>query len=140
MTVVKISAITVAADRSDELGRRFAAWPGAGSHDGFEGFELFKPADQRTTWLMITRWRDEGSWRAWAARARVPESHHPATEPGRPAWLGRDQQRAMVLPGRGRIGPVRRRLGKSAGQAACLTPVSCPHPRLPRTDLPDPHR
>jgi heme oxygenase (mycobilin-producing) len=89
VTVVKINAITVAADRSDELGRRFAAWPGAGSHDGFEGFELLKPADQRTTWLMITRWRDEDSWRAWVARARVPESHPPASEPGPlPGWAG----------------------------------------------------
>jgi heme oxygenase (mycobilin-producing) len=92
MTVVKINAITVAADRSDELGRRFAAWPGAGSHDGFEGFEgfeLLKPADQRTTWLMITRWRDEDSWRAWMARARVPESHRPASERGPlPGWAG----------------------------------------------------
>jgi heme oxygenase (mycobilin-producing) len=89
MTVVKSNAITVAADRNDELGRRFAAWPGASSHEGLEGFELLKPADQRTTWLMITRWRNEDSWRAWATRAHVAESHPPATERGPlPGWAG----------------------------------------------------
>ena len=90
MTVVKINAITVPANSGDELARRFAARAGAvDDQDGFEGFELLKPADQRTTWLMITRWRDEDSWQEWMARARVPESHRPASERGPlPSWAG----------------------------------------------------
>ena len=59
MTVVKINAITVAPGSGDELARRFAARAGAvDDQDGFEGFELLKPADGRDTWLVVTRWRD----------------------------------------------------------------------------------
>jgi heme oxygenase (mycobilin-producing) len=66
MTVIKINAITVPADSGDELARRFAARAGAvDNQDGFEGFELLKPTDERTTWLVVTRWRDEGSFAAW---------------------------------------------------------------------------
>ncbi len=65
MTVIKINAITVAADSGDELARRFAARAGAvDSQDGFEGFELLKPVDDRTTWLVVTRWRDEAAFDA----------------------------------------------------------------------------
>ena len=50
MTVVRINAITVPADSGDELARRFAARAGAvDNQDGFEGFELLKPTDGRTT-------------------------------------------------------------------------------------------
>ena len=66
MSVVKINAITVPADSGDELARRFAARAGAvDDQDGFEGFELLKPTDDRTTWLVVTRWRDEASFQAW---------------------------------------------------------------------------
>ncbi len=56
MTVVKINAITVPADSGDELARRFAARAGAvDDQDGFEGFELLKPSDGRTTgWRPVT--------------------------------------------------------------------------------------
>ena len=65
MTVVKINAITVPADGGDELARRFAARAGAvDNQDGFEGFELLQPTDGRTTWLVVTRWRDEASFEA----------------------------------------------------------------------------
>ncbi len=66
MSIVKINAITVPADSGDELAQRFAARAGAvDGQDGFEGFELLKPADERTTWLVVTRWRDEESFEAW---------------------------------------------------------------------------
>ena len=77
MTVVKINAITVPADSGDELARRFAARAGAvDNQDGFEGFELLKPVDERTTWLVVTRWRDEevvqGVAELTGVRARAP--------------------------------------------------------------------
>ena len=60
MTVVKINAITVPSDSGDELAQRFAARAGGVvDADGFEGFELLHPTDDRTQWLVITRWRDE---------------------------------------------------------------------------------
>ncbi len=76
MTVVRINAITVAADSGDELARRFAARAGAvDDQDGFEGFELLKPTDGRTTWLVVTRWRDEESFEAWRNSAAFGRGH-----------------------------------------------------------------
>jgi heme oxygenase (mycobilin-producing) len=79
MTVVKINALTVPADSGDELARRFAARAGAvDNQDGFEGFELLRPTDGRTTWLVITRWRDEESFVAWQNSAAFGQGHRSA--------------------------------------------------------------
>jgi heme oxygenase (mycobilin-producing) len=76
MTVVKINAITVPADSGDELARRFAARAGAvDGQDGFEGFELLRPTDGRTTWLVVTRWRDERAFEAWRSSAAFGAGH-----------------------------------------------------------------
>jgi heme oxygenase (mycobilin-producing) len=81
MTVVKINAITVPADSGDELARRFAARAGAvDSQDGFEGFELLQPTDERTTWLVVTRWRDEESFQAWVRSPAFGHGHRSAAE------------------------------------------------------------
>ena len=81
MTVVKINAITVPAESGDELARRFAARAGAvDSQDGFEGFELLKPTDERTTWLVVTRWRDEDSFQAWLQSPAFGHGHRSAAE------------------------------------------------------------
>ena len=66
MSIIKINAITVPADGGDELARRFAARAGAvDTQEGFEGFELLRPTDGRSTWLVVTRWRDEAAFEAW---------------------------------------------------------------------------
>ncbi|HWI21882.1 MAG TPA: antibiotic biosynthesis monooxygenase [Baekduia sp.] len=76
MTVIKINAITVAPDSGDELAKRFAARAGAvDGADGFEGFELLKPTDDRTTWLVVTRWRDEDSFQAWVKSPAFGAGH-----------------------------------------------------------------
>jgi heme oxygenase (mycobilin-producing) len=76
MTVVKINAITVPPDSGDELARRFAARAGAvDNQDGFEGFELLQPTDGRTTWLVVTRWRDEESFEAWRTSPAFAHGH-----------------------------------------------------------------
>ncbi len=55
-----------ASDSGDELARRFAARAGVvDGQDGFDGFELLQPADDRLTWLVMTRWRDEESFQTW---------------------------------------------------------------------------
>jgi heme oxygenase (mycobilin-producing) len=93
MTVIKINAITVPADSGDELAKRFAARAGAvDNQDGFEGFELLKPVDDRTTWLVVTRWRDEESFDAWVNSPAFAHGHrgdgggsgggHPGGHPG----------------------------------------------------------
>jgi len=83
MTIVKINAITVPADSGDELARRFAARAGAvDDQPGFEGFELLKPSDGRTTWLVVTRWRDEDSFSAWLNSPAFQHGHRSAAERG----------------------------------------------------------
>jgi heme oxygenase (mycobilin-producing) len=81
MSVIKINAITVPADSGDELARRFAARAGAvDEQDGFEGFELLKPTDERTTWLVVTRWRDEEAFQAWMSSSAFQRGHAGAGE------------------------------------------------------------
>ncbi|MFM7535190.1 MAG: antibiotic biosynthesis monooxygenase family protein [Acidimicrobiales bacterium] len=93
MTVIKINAITVPAGSGDELARRFAARAGAvDGQDGFEGFELLRPADDRTTWLVVTRWRDDAAFQAWVNSPAFGHGHQ-----GPPAGAGGDQPRPMPL-------------------------------------------
>jgi heme-degrading monooxygenase HmoA len=81
VTVIKINAISVAADSGDELAHRFAARAGAvDGQDGFEGFELLKPSDERTTWLVITRWRDEEAFQAWVTSPAFSHGHRSQAE------------------------------------------------------------
>lgn len=97
MTVAKINAITVPADSGDELARRFAERAGAvDGADGFEGFELLQPTDDRTVWLVVTRWRNEESFTAWVqsrnftsshSRSETPEGERPAGPVGMSAEL-----------------------------------------------------
>jgi heme-degrading monooxygenase HmoA len=76
MTVIKINAITVPAESGDELAKRFAARAGAvDGQDGFEGFELLQPTDERTQWLVITRWRDEETFKAWVESPAFSHGH-----------------------------------------------------------------
>ena len=80
MTVIKINAITVPAESGDELAQRFAARAGAvDGAEGFEGFELLKPTDDRTTWLVITRWRDEDAFNAWVSSPSFGHGHRSET-------------------------------------------------------------
>lgn len=92
MSIVKINAITVPADSGDELGRRFAAH--GSSMDGvtgFEGFELLRPTDGRTQWLVLTRWADDASFEAWRSSQDFARAHgHDAAGEGaaRPRPVG----------------------------------------------------
>jgi heme-degrading monooxygenase HmoA len=81
MTIIKINAITVPTDSGADLARRFAARAGAvDNQPGFEGFELLQPTDERTTWLVITRWTDDASFQAWVTSASFGQGHRgPAT-------------------------------------------------------------
>lgn len=80
--VIKINAITVPADSGDELAKRFAARAGAvDNQDGFEGFELLKPTDDRNVWLVVTRWRDEESFQAWVNSPAFGHGHQGTDRP-----------------------------------------------------------
>lgn len=76
MSVVRINAITVPAESGDELAKRFGARAGeVDEQDGFEGFELLRPTDGRTTWLVVTRWRDDEAFQAWVGSQAFSHGH-----------------------------------------------------------------
>lgn len=76
MSVVRINAITVPAERAEELAARFAARAGqVEQSDGFEEFQLLRPTDGRETWLVYTRWRDEAAFDAWVSSAAFAHGH-----------------------------------------------------------------
>src|SRR5687768_233692 len=92
MSVIKINAITVDPESGDELAHRFAARASAvDDQDGFEGFELLKPTDERTVWLVVTRWRDEAAFDAWTSSRAFSRGHGaegpPEDEPRRPVGM-----------------------------------------------------
>jgi heme oxygenase (mycobilin-producing) len=76
MSFIAINAITVPEGGGDELARRFAARAGAvDQQDGFEGFELLRPVDERNTWLVMTRWRDVDAFNAWVSSPAFGHGH-----------------------------------------------------------------
>ncbi len=76
MSIVKINAITVPAERADVMAERFAARAGeVGKSPGFEEFQLLRPTDDRETWLVYTRWADEESFQAWMTSQSFGQAH-----------------------------------------------------------------
>ena len=76
MTVIKINAIEMPADSGDLLAERFA--PRAHAMDsvpGFQSFELLRPEDDRTTWLVVTRWDNQEAYDAWLASEDFAAKH-----------------------------------------------------------------
>jgi heme-degrading monooxygenase HmoA len=83
MSIVRINAITVPAEGGDELARRFGERAGAVDHaEGFEGFELLRPTDGRTTWLVLTRWRDVAAFEGWVASPAFSHGHRGVSSTG----------------------------------------------------------
>ena len=61
----EINAITVPAERADELVERFADRAGEVSKmPGFEAFELLRPTDDATCSYVYTRWRSTEDFEA----------------------------------------------------------------------------
>jgi heme-degrading monooxygenase HmoA len=93
MSVIKINAITVDPESGDELAHRFAARAGAvDDQDGFEGFELLKPTDDRTVWLVVTRWRDEEAFTAWLTSPAFSHGHRQGSRQGGEPAAGHGQE------------------------------------------------
>ena len=83
MGVIRINALTVAESGGEELARRFAQRVRAVDHaDGFEGFELLRPTDDRLTWLVMTRWRDNDAFEAWVASPAFARGHRGVSDQG----------------------------------------------------------
>lgn len=116
MSIVKINAITVPADSGDELATRFAARAGAvDGQDGFEGFELLQPTDDRKVWLVVTRWRDEETFQAWLASEAFAEGHgHGASGRSGASGHAASAHPHATSAGEGEAGEARRPVGISA--------------------------
>jgi heme-degrading monooxygenase HmoA len=92
MSYVVINAITVPADRADELAARFAGRAGmVEKAEGFEQFDLLRPADDKLRWLVVTRWRDEEAFKAWMSSAAFGKGHGQSAAGG-PAPVSTDSE------------------------------------------------
>jgi len=67
MTVVKINALNIPPQASDEIVKRFTArMSSLADVAGFEGFELLRPtAETESRWFVYTRWADQASYDGW---------------------------------------------------------------------------
>ena len=93
MSVVKINAITVPAERADELVGRFANRAGEVSKmPGFEAFELLRPTDDRDVFLVYTRWRSQEDFEHWLNGQKLLEY-----ELGGPDWEARVKASKFVV-------------------------------------------
>ncbi len=104
MSIVKINAITVPPERADMMAQRFAARAGeVGKSEGFEEFQLLRPDDERTTWLVYTRWTDEAAFEAWRTSQAFGQGgahgRAPASEGGGAAPTGQPAQSGPVATG-----------------------------------------
>lgn len=76
MSVVRINAIDVPAERADELVARFAARAGeVATMPGFEAFELLRPSDGRNVFLVYTRWSSQEAFDAWLDSPAFQHGH-----------------------------------------------------------------
>ncbi|MFG3287087.1 antibiotic biosynthesis monooxygenase family protein [Streptomyces sp. NPDC048111] len=67
-SVVKINVLTVPDEQREVLEKRFASRAGSvEDSDGFEWFELLRPAEGTDQYLVYTRWRSEEDFQNWMA-------------------------------------------------------------------------
>ncbi|MGY1624688.1 antibiotic biosynthesis monooxygenase family protein [Geodermatophilus sp. SYSU D00965] len=77
MSVVKVNAITVPADRRASFEERFRNRAGAvEGTPGFERFELLRPQEGDDLYLVYTRWESEEAFRAWHDSQDFDRAHH----------------------------------------------------------------
>ena len=76
MSIVKINAITVPRERFSEFEQRFASRAGkVEDAQGFEGFELLRPNDEREVCMVLTRWRSETDFESWVESRDFAAGH-----------------------------------------------------------------
>jgi heme-degrading monooxygenase HmoA len=76
MTFVAINAIEVPAERSQAFAERFAKRAGMVSKSpGFVRFELLRPADGGTRWLVTTHWERREDFEGWLGSSAFDRGH-----------------------------------------------------------------
>ena len=92
MSYVAINVLTVPEGAGATLEERFAARQGAvDSAPGFEHFELLRPLEGTSDYLVYTRWRSEADFTAWRESQSFGAGHAQASGRGegqRPAASG----------------------------------------------------
>jgi heme-degrading monooxygenase HmoA len=76
MSIVKINAIIVPADKQARFEERFRGRAGAVEKTpGFEWFELLRPLEGTDQYLVYTRWTSEEAYRAWESAQGFARAH-----------------------------------------------------------------
>jgi len=76
MSVVRINAISVPAERREVLEQRFSERAGeVSSMPGFEAFELLRPTDDKDVYLVYTRWRSQEDFDNWVQSNAFQHGH-----------------------------------------------------------------
>ena len=88
MSVVRINALQIPEAARESFEQRFAGRAGmVESAEGFEHFELLRPADGGDRYLVYTRWRSEADFKRWTESQEFGEGHRQA-ESQRPQGSG----------------------------------------------------
>jgi heme-degrading monooxygenase HmoA len=83
MSYVVVNAITVPDGAGPELERRFASRAGdVEGRPGFVGFRMWRPADGRDTWYVVTEWESRDAFEAWTQSPEFAHSHRRAGSAG----------------------------------------------------------
>ena len=92
MSYVAINVLSVPEGAGGTLEERFAARQGAvDAAPGFEHFELLRPLEGTSDYLVYTRWRSEADFTAWRESQSFGQGHAQASgrsEGARPAATG----------------------------------------------------
>jgi heme-degrading monooxygenase HmoA len=73
---VVMNAVDVAPERAAEFEERFAKRAGrVQDSPGFEAFELLKPADGNTKYVVYTRWSSKADFDAWLSSQDFAAGH-----------------------------------------------------------------
>ena len=76
MSVVKINAVEVPADRAGEFEERFAKRAGqVEQSEGFEAFQLLRPTEGGSKYFVYTRWASEEAYQAWLSSQDFAKAH-----------------------------------------------------------------
>jgi heme-degrading monooxygenase HmoA len=80
VSYVAINVLTVPDGAGSTLEERFAARQGAvDSAPGFEHFELLRPLEGTSDYLVYTRWRSEADFTAWRESQAFGQGHAQAS-------------------------------------------------------------
>jgi heme-degrading monooxygenase HmoA len=81
MSYVVINALTVPDGNGEVLEQRFAGRAGlVDQAEGFEAFQLLRPADGADRYLVLTQWRSKADFEAWQNSRDFGKGHAQAAQ------------------------------------------------------------